>query len=572
LLNVQSGELEAMHPKVATGTVAIYARYSSDLQHEASIEDQARRAHEAIARAGGDPSKAVLFPDFAISGASMARPALDALLRAVEAKQVDVIITEDVSRISRDMADAAQIFKRLRFANVPLISLSDGLDTSSKHAKMTFAIKSMFAEQYLDELADKTLRGLEGRMLAGFATGLVPYGYRTVAETDRSGRTVHRIEIDEKEAPVVQRIFSEYQAGGTLHGIARALNREGIPSPRAGTKHKRFGWGSSSIRAILYNDRYSGTWRFKERQWVKVPGTNKRQPRNRPPEEVMTMERPELRIIDAEIWAAVREQLTATHRKYTRKSDAPAGSRRRCTYMLSGVLMCDECGFPLVIYANNTRAYYRCSTHHTKGTCENELKVREDIVRETTLGAIRDSLQSPDAIAHIRKHIAERLRDHSKSLDAELRETRERLKRTEERISGLVSFIAEGERSEYVVTGLRDMEVQAKADRAAIDRLQREASEPLRLPSLDEITSAVFRFDALLDTDPNDARARLRRWLPDGQVRVARTTDGFEVKGAINPLALSTEAKNQNESGNLPNSRGSLVAGARIWRARSRYH
>ena len=44
--------------------------------------------------------------------------------------------------------------------------------------------------------------------------------------------------------------------------------------------------------------------------------------------------------------------------------------------------------------------------------------------------------------------------------------------------------------------------------------------------SLDEITSAVFRFDALLDTDPDGARARLRRWLPDGQVRVARTTDG----------------------------------------------
>lgn len=173
---------------------------------------------------------------------------------------------------------------------------------------------------------------------------------------------------------------------------------------------------------------------------------------------------------------AVRTQLTATHRKYTRKSDAPAASRRRCTYMLSGVLMCDECGFPMVVYAN-TRAYYRCSTHHTKGTCENDLKVREDFVRETTLGAIRDTLQSPGGIAHVRKHIAERLRDQSKELDAEVGEKRERLNRTEERISGLVSFIAEGERSEYVVAGLRDLEVQAKTDRAAIDRLQREASE-----------------------------------------------------------------------------------------------
>jgi hypothetical protein len=230
--------------------------------------------------------------------------------------------------------------------------------------------------------------------------------------------------------------------------------------------------------------------------------------------------------------------------------------------MLSGVLMCDECGFPLVIHANNTRAYYRCSTHHTKGTCENDLKVREDIVRETTLGAIRDTLQSPDAIAHIRKHIAERPRDHSKGLDAELRETRERLRRTEERISGVVSFIAEGERSEYVVTGLRDMEVQAKADRAAIDRLQREASEPLRLPSLDEITSAVFRFDAFLDTDPTDARARLQplaaRWSGPRRANDRRVRG----EGGHQPPRPLYRGKNQNESGHLPQSRGSLVAGA----------
>ena len=94
--------------------------------------------------------------------------------------------------------------------------------------------------------------------------------------------------------------------------------------------------------------------------------------------------------------------------------------------------------------------------------------------------------------------------------------------------------------------------------------MQREASEPLHLPSLDEISAAVFRFDALLDADPNDARARLRRWLVDGQVRVARTDDGFEVKGVVKPLSLASEAKNQNESGNLANSRRSLVAGAQF--------
>lgn len=85
------------HPKLVTGRVGIYARYSSDLQSENSIEDQARRARDEIARAGGDPSKAIVFPDFAISGSSLERPGLDALMTAVAEKRIDIIVTEDVS-------------------------------------------------------------------------------------------------------------------------------------------------------------------------------------------------------------------------------------------------------------------------------------------------------------------------------------------------------------------------------------------------------------------------------------------------------------------------------------------
>lgn len=554
-----------MHEKLATGRVAIYARYSSDLQNESSIDDQARRAREAIVRAGGDPTKALVFPDYAVSGGSMERPGLEALLRAVEERRVDVVLTEDVSRISRDMGDAAHIFKRLQFAGVPLIGLSDGIDTSAKQGKLTYAFKSMMAEWYVDELRDRTLRGLEGRALAGFATGGVPYGYRTVPEVDAAGRALgNKIEIDENEAPIVQRIFTEYRDGGALHRIARDLNREGIPSPRAGTKHKRYGWGTSTIRAILYNEKYAGTWRFKERQWVKVPGTNKRRPRARAADEIMTIERPELRIIDAELWTAVRARLSAVHRKYTKQDPAEkTPSPRRCSYLLSGILVCDECGFPLTIYGGRAR-FYRCSTHHNKGLCSNDLRLREEVLREVTLDAIRNQLQSPEQVAHVRKSIAERLRDYSRTLDAELRERRERLKRTEDRIKGLVTFIADGDRSEYIVTTLRDLEAQAKTERAAIERVQREAQEPLRLPSPDEIVAAVFRFDAMLAGDPEAARTRLRRWLKDGTLRVARVGSGFEVRGGCYPLALVSENRKPKPEQGLGFAESNVRSGGRI--------
>ncbi len=560
------------HPKLVTGRVGIYARYSSDLQSENSIEDQARRARDEIARAGGDPSKAIVFPDFAISGSSLERPGLDALMTAVAEKRIDIIVTEDVSRISRDMGDAAMIFKRLAFAGVPLISLSDGIDTSSKSAKPLIAVRAMLAEMYIDDLRDKTLRGLEGRMLAGFCTGSVPYGFRTVATTDAGGRVAHKILIDHKEAAIVRRIFELYLKEWSLRRIARALNIEGIPSPRAGSKHKRFGWGTSTIRAILYNERYIGVWRFKETQWIKVPGTNKRVPRKRPVEEVMRAERPELRIIDQEIWDEVSARLAATARTYSRKGKERDGKettpgRQRgwnTRYLLSGIAVCADCGFPLTIYGGAVGRYYRCYTNYSKGTCPNDLRVREADLRKNTLHTIRHALQSKEGIEFVRKEMAGLLGEHSRKLDAELKETRERLKRTEERIAGLIGFIADGDRSTSVVSALHDLEVQAKNDRVLIERLEIQAAEPLRLPSLEEITRGVFDFDRLLKGDVTEARLRLRRWLDNGEVKIARAEGGYSISGSAFPMMLAAENANSQRNQVVPSGESKVRSGGRI--------
>jgi Arc/MetJ-type ribon-helix-helix transcriptional regulator len=107
-----------------------------------------------------------------------------------------------------------------------------------------------------------------------------------------------------------------------------------------------------------------------------------------------------------------------------------------------------------------------------------------------------------------------------------------------------VGFIADGDRSEYVVSALRDLEAQAKAERAAIERLQREAQQPLRLPSLDEITRGAFGLEQLIAGDTEQARLRIRRFLKDGEIRVIRTSSGYEVRGEVFPLALA--ASNEN--------------------------
>jgi len=113
----------------------------------------------------------------------------------------------------------------LQFLKVPPVGVADGIDTSAKHAKLSFTVKSLVADLYLDDLRDKTLRGLEGRALAGFATGNVAYGFHTVPVEEGGHVIGNKIEIHPRESIVIRRIFdtgSRSTASGAKISILRA--------------------------------------------------------------------------------------------------------------------------------------------------------------------------------------------------------------------------------------------------------------------------------------------------------------------------------------------------------------
>ena len=111
--------------------VAIYARYSSDNQRDASIEDQVRLCRERIAAAGwslepGAWSLEQVYRDAAISGSTTHRPAYQAMLAAARDGGFDIVLAEALDRLSRDQEDVAGLFKRLKFAGIRIVTLSEG--------------------------------------------------------------------------------------------------------------------------------------------------------------------------------------------------------------------------------------------------------------------------------------------------------------------------------------------------------------------------------------------------------------------------------------------------------------
>src|SRR3990172_4558977 len=103
--------------------VALYARYSSDQKREASIEDQLRLCRIYAGKQGWTVADS--YSDRAVSGASLIRPGIQALLADALRGRFEVVLAEALDRISRDQEDVAGVFKRTAFAGVKIITLSE---------------------------------------------------------------------------------------------------------------------------------------------------------------------------------------------------------------------------------------------------------------------------------------------------------------------------------------------------------------------------------------------------------------------------------------------------------------
>ncbi|HEV8035575.1 recombinase family protein, partial [Yoonia sp.] len=205
--------------------VAIYARFSSQMQSEASIEDQLRICRERVARECWTVSE--IFTDMAMSGASMQRPGVQRLMEAASRGAFDVIVAEALDRLSRDQADVATLFKRLSFHGVRIVTLSEG-EISELHV----GLKGTMNQLFLKDLAAKTHRGLRGRVEAGRSGGGNSYGYDVVRRLGPDGMPVTgERTINEDEAVLIRRIFAEFSDGLSPKTIAKKLNGEDIPGP-----------------------------------------------------------------------------------------------------------------------------------------------------------------------------------------------------------------------------------------------------------------------------------------------------------------------------------------------------
>ena len=418
---------------------ALYERLSrddfgkdDDQQRESnSISNQKAMLEEFAARQGF--TNIVHFTDDGISGTCFDRPGFLAMMREVEAGNVEYLCIKDMSRMGRDYLKVGQIMEILRQRGVRLIAINDGVDSARGDDDFT-PFRNIMNEYYARDTSRKIRSTFQSKGKSGkHLTGTVIYGYLWNEARDQWL-------VDPEAADVVKRIFAMTIEGYGPYQIASKLKEEKILIPSAYlaqhgegvNKNKTFkdvyGWGSSTICNILEKREYLGhTINFKTRKHFKDKKSH-----YVPEDEWTIFENTHEPIIDQQTFDLV-QKIRGNVRRY------PDGWGEAAP--LTGLLYCADCGGKMYVHRTNNGkriSQYTCSQYSKVPVgklCKTQHRINEDVV----LSLVSEMLK---AIAEYAKHDrAEFVRvvqeAQSSQQTTEVRKQRTRLATAKQRVSEL---------------------------------------------------------------------------------------------------------------------------------------
>ena len=418
---------------------ALYERLSrddfgkdDDQQRESnSISNQKAMLEDFAARQGF--TNIVHFTDDGISGTCFDRPGFLAMMKEVEAGNVEYLCIKDMSRMGRDYLKVGQIMEILRQRGVRLIAINDGVDSARGDDDFT-PFRNIMNEYYARDTSRKIRSTFQSKGKSGkHLTGTVIYGYLWNEARDQWL-------VDPEAAEVVKRIFAMTIDGYGPYQIASRLKEEKVLIPSAYlaqhgegvNKNKTFkdvyGWGSSTICNILEKREYLGhTINFKTRKHFKDKKSH-----YVPEDEWTIFENTHEPIIDQQTFDLV-QKIRGNVRRY------PDGWGEAAP--LTGLLYCADCGGKMYVHRTNNGkriSQYTCSQYSKVPVgklCTTQHRINEDVV----LSLVSEMLK---AIAEYAKHDrAEFVRvvqeAQSSQQTAEVRKQRTRLATAKQRVSEL---------------------------------------------------------------------------------------------------------------------------------------
>jgi site-specific DNA recombinase len=472
------------------------------------------------------------------------RPALARLMAALPKRgkpPFEALIMSESSRLGRDTTRNASTTVEIVESDVRIFYYLTGeeekADTPEAKGMLTF--RSMFGEMERIKAGQRSRDALQRRAAKGYNSGGCVFGYDNVPVFNGEKKQHTDYRINPEQADTIRRIFRMYADGYGHVTVARTLNRDpayaaqsksyfagGCPTPqRNGTGS----WAPSSIRKMLYNERYAGVISWGRKKKAIRKGTKVRLRQRE--EDVLRVPRQDLRIIDEKLWGAVQTRLAAVRRTYVRDTDGRLwgrpGAGIESRYLLSGMGTCGCCGHNISASGGRSGSpgrrtavyYYRCGYNATRGRtiCTNDHRTRLEEADSRVIDLMASFL-TPEAvdwtIDEALRQLAERQSadvESPKLIEAELRKERRQIER-------LVAALAEG-RAEAVVAKIRALElsIAEKEQRLKVITFPTPSTRDIRALR-EAFRERLSRFRELIYADVPVARQALRK-LVDGRIQ-----------------------------------------------------
>jgi len=341
------------------------------------------------------------------------------------------------------------IEKALNGHGITLISMKESVDTSTGTGKMIFQMFGMVSEWERSAIAERTRNGKLQRYKDGcWAGGKAPYGYSRDKET-------RKLVINESEARVVKRMYSEYADGKSLFAISLGLNQDHIP-PRA---KRSQGWWQTAVRQVLLNPVYKGTEVVNRHAHISL--INKMDL-----SQAIMINVPAL--VSDQVWQIAQARMLGNKHVKPNKQGA---------HFLQGTIKCGICGFGFA----SKKHYYTCRGRmkyaHPDGLprCKSP-NIRADWLEDEVWKRIEELMDDPNKLLLVIKESIENLRRTEADLSERIRPIDERLAQIAEQKARLaddwITRNLNSERFKELRDNLAGEEARMKSLRAAVDPAQ----------------------------------------------------------------------------------------------------
>ena len=385
---------------------AIYCRLSKDddLDGEsASIANQRDMLEHYCEKQGWEVVE--VYQDDGYTGLNMERPDLKRMIKAIERRQVNLVITKDLSRLGRNYLQTGYLIEDFFPRNgVRYIAMNDGIDTLRENNDIA-PFKNILNEMYSKDISKKVHSSYLLKAQKGEFTGCVaPFGYRKDPEDK------NHLLVDEETATIVRLIFRWELEGHGPNFIRRRLEEQKVPCPtwwnrergirnvrtkweKQDPENGRYMWDFSVIKDILMNPVYAGAIASQKKDYRFKIGTIG----EKKPQDWIVVEQRHEPLIDRKSFAIVQDKLKSRQRPRQNGE----------TSLFAGLIKCGECGKSLTIrttHAKHPQQIYACKTYGAFGKTHcSQHRVEYDTLYRLVLNKIREcasaALMDGEAIA-----------------------------------------------------------------------------------------------------------------------------------------------------------------------------